>query len=155
MAPIPIEPIVSPGWLSGTIDATVMDANEMVSTILDSSMDNRIDVAWTFKGKLVNSVAAVGDHYTVKAYFDAQEAGGTDYAFNTDPAGPRLLSSGTPSGTPGTPAYTLTFSPLHIPLASGRVLPGVYKVNVVLTHQPVSGSPYLAGFYDLGIVQFF
>jgi len=150
MAPITaqIEPDFGPA-LKGEMTTSVMDLNGMVSNILDSSLDNRIDVDWKIWGVMAVGGIPAGDTYTVKAYFEALELLGNDYEFDTLPAGPTLINTGVLAGT------TRTFGTLHIPLAAGDVVAGLYGLTVVLTHQPAAGAPYIFGFVDCGKVQFF
>lgn len=148
----PIDTVV-PTILTGQVDYSINDATgHLPYNIIDSTQNNSIVVDWSIKGLAVTALDP--SNYKVMAYFDAQELGGTDKALPTNPAGPQLISTGTASGTPGTMGYTRSYS-LTLPINAGAVPQGVYRVSVVLTHETAPGSPWFAGFLDLGVLQVF
>jgi hypothetical protein len=126
------------------------------TNVLDRTLANGINVTWTLSG--VNAVNYLGDSFTLVAYLDSQVPAGTDYQFPAAPVS-FLGSTGTASGTPGTSGYQLAFNPPVAPAMSITITPGVnagiYRLTVVLTHTPIAANPRVAGFIEVGMVQFF
>lgn len=146
-----IEPRIS-GAIIGDMTVTITDANLQVTSVLDSGQLNSITVNWQISGPVVPNSPPGTDKYTVKAYFESLEAGGTDTALDTAPAGPQLISTGLLVGN------LRTFGPLSIPIAPAAVPKGIYALTVVLSSEavpPPVHAPMVFGFVDCGAVQFF
>lgn len=143
--------------LSGNIDAVTVDPAANPTNVLDRTLANGINVTWELTGMFADDY--LPDSFQLVAYLNSQAPGGTDYQFPAIPV-PFLGSTGTASGTAATNNYKLTFNPpiapaVSISIPANSVIAGPYRITVVLTHTPAVANPRVAGFIEVGMVQFF
>jgi len=138
--------------LNGTIDSQLIDGSSMIPTnILDRTVANGVNVQWHLSG--LNAHLYLADTFTLTAYLETA-SGGANQSFSTTVLGSSGIASGTGYNRqldfpfPAAPAKSI-----NIPANS--VATGVYRVTVVLSESIVNAPVRIAGFVDLGMVEFY
>jgi hypothetical protein len=145
--------------IDGTLDVKIVEldpGSNKPENIWNRNGDNEIDCTIVLSGPVCNTYHDA-DQFQLVAYFDQQTPAGTTYQF--PPIATTFLGS---DGKYVSVPKSLTFDPTNIPACKIKfpamsLLPGPYRVTVILTHNPdpVIDNPRMAGFMDLGVIQVF
>lgn len=141
--------------LTGKLDATIVDSTNLApEVVLNRQVANGINIGWKLTGLMAPNYHNA-DNFRLTAYLE-EASNGTDQVVTGAifQGSTGTLSGGGFNARLEFPAAVFPNPPTLL-IPANSIPAGVYRVTVVLSHQPAGTNPRVAGFVDLGMVEFY